>query len=300
MRVNVWLVGVLTTMAVAALATSAAATPRANVCPGGQVRFGVEPYDSGPKFTGAYQALTKALTTNLHCTVKLIVTNNYTAEVEAMRAKKLDVGEFGPLGYIFAHKLANAQPVAVFGTMDRKPVTYTAALWVASTSPVTSIAQLEGKTIAFSDPASTSGNLFPRYALIKAGLNPDSDVKIEFAGSHTASLLALTNGKVDAGEVNSQQEATASAAGDFDTAKYRVVWRSAPIPNDPITVRGDLPAAFKAALKKALLKLTPAQLKLVDTELGVDSGPMIPGTDALFKPIRDVVGAENLGIKDIG
>ena len=125
-------------------------------------------------------------------------------------------------------------------------------------------------------------------------------MKIEFAGSHTASLLALTNGKVDAGEVNSQQQATATAAGQFDTSKYRVIWRSAPIPNDPITVRGDLPAAFKAAFKKALLKLTPAQLKLVDTELGVDSGPMIPGTDSLFQPIRDVVNAEHLGIKDIG
>src|SRR5262249_17769067 len=105
---------------------------------------------------------------------------------------------------------------------------------------------------------------------------------------------------VDAGEVNSQQEATASSSGDFDTSKYRVVWRSAPIPNDPITVRGDLPAAFKAALRKPLLKLTPAQLKIVDTELGGDSGPRIPGTDAMFKPIRDVVAAENLGIKDIG
>ncbi|HYA07997.1 MAG TPA: phosphate/phosphite/phosphonate ABC transporter substrate-binding protein [Gaiellaceae bacterium] len=290
-----------TALACAALVVvTGASASRSSTCPDGQVRFGVEPYDSGAKFTGAYQALTKALQTNLGCTVKLIITNNYTAEVEAMRAKKLDVGEFGPLGYIFAHKIANAQPVAVFGTMQHKPVTYTAALWVPSSSSITNVAGLKGKTVAFSDPASTSGNLLPRYALIKAGLNPDSDVRIEFAGSHTASLLALTNGKVDAGEVNSQQQATALAAGQFDTSKYRVIWRSAPIPNDPITVRGDLPSAFKTAFKAALLKLTPAQLKLVDTELGVDSGPMINGPDSLFQPIRDVVNAEHLGIKDIG
>jgi len=289
------------TLACATLvATAGAPAAPSNVCPNGKVRFAVEPYDSGPKFTGAYQALTKALQTNLSCPVKLTITNNYTAEVEAMRAKQLDVGEFGPLGYIFAHKLANAQPVAVFGTAQRKPVTYTAALWVPNSSTITSVAGLKGHTIAFSDPASTSGNLLPRYALIQAGLNPDTDVKIEFAGSHSASLLALTNGKVDAGEVNSQQQATASAAGQFDTTQYRTIWRSKPIPNDPITVRGDLSSAFKAAFKTALLKLTPAQLKLVDTELGVDSGPMIPGTDAMFQPIRDVVTAENLQIKDIG
>src|SRR5262249_21108223 len=217
---------------VAAAATAAAlfasappagtrATRARNVCPNGQVRFGLEPYDAGPKLATAYKGLISLLQKKLACPVKLFIATNYTAEVEAMRAKKLDVGEFGPLGYIFAHQLAKAQPVAVFGTKDRKPVTYTAALWVPADSPIQKVADLKGHTLALSDPGSTSGNLFPRYAMLKAGLNPDRDVKIEYAGSHTASLLALVNGKVDAGEVNSQQQATATAAGQFDASKFR-------------------------------------------------------------------------------
>jgi phosphonate transport system substrate-binding protein len=284
----------------ATFSAASTAASKSNVCPGGQVRFGVEPYDSGPKFVGAYQTLTKLMAQKLGCSVKLYVANNYTAEVEAMRAKKLDVGEFGPLGYIFAHKLAKAQPVAVFGTKDRKPVTYTAALWVPSDSTITKVADLKGHSIAFSDPASTSGNLEPRYALIKAGLNPDSDVKIQYAGSHSASLLALVNGKVDAGEVNSQQQATATAAGQFDPSKFRKIWQSAPIPNDPITVRGDLPGAFKTALAKALFSLTPKQLATLDAELGVDAGPLIPGSDSLYKDIRGLVAAEHIDIQHIG
>lgn len=271
-----------------------------NVCPNGSVNFGVEPYDAGPKFTAAYQALTTVLSKDLKCPVNLIITDNYTNEVEAMKAGKIDVGEFGPLGYIFAHQIANAQPVAVFATMTKKPVTYTAGIWVRSSSSITTVAQLKGHTIAFSDPGSTSGNLMPRYALIKAGLNPDKDVKISFAGGHPQSLLALTNGKVDAAEVNSQQQATAAAAHQFDTSKYREIWKSAPIQNDPITVRGNLSPAFKNAVKHALLKMTPAQLKLLDTELGVDSGPMIPATDAFYNPIRAIVNAEHLNISVIG
>src|SRR5215470_1679464 len=200
-------------LAVAALvATATAARSVGNVCPNGSVNFGVEPYDAGAKFTAAYQSLTTTLSKSLGCPVNLIITDNYTNEIEAMKAGKIDVGEFGPLGYIFAHTVANAQPIAVFATKDKKPVTYTAALWVPTDSSIQTVADLKGHTIAFSDPGSTSGNLLPRYALMKAGLNPDSDVKIQFAGSHTASLLALTNGKVDAGEVNSQQQATATAA----------------------------------------------------------------------------------------
>jgi len=284
----------------AAVAASVASAHTANVCPNGKVNFGVEPYDTGAQFTGAYKALTKTLSHSLRCPVKLVVTANYTAEVEAMRAGKLDVAEFGPLGYIFAHKLSHAKIVAVFGTKQHKPVTYTAAIWVPNGSPIHTVAQLKGHTLALSDPASTSGNLYPRYAMLKAGLNPDQDVTIKYSGGHPQSLLALVNGQVDAAEVNSQQQSTAVAAGQFDTSKFHVLWRSKPIPNDPITVRSTLSMGFQAKFKKALLKMKPSQLKLVDTELGVDSGPLIQAKDSLYADIRNLVKLEHLKISAIG
>jgi phosphonate transport system substrate-binding protein len=288
--------------AVAALSAFArpAGAAKSSTCPNGKANFGVEPYDAGAKFTGAYKALTAALSKNLGCPVKLIINTNYTAEVEAMKAGKIDIGEFGPLGYIFAHQIAHAVPLAVFADKSGKPVTYTAALWVPASSSIMNVADLKGHTIAFSDPGSTSGNLMPRYALIQAGLNPDKDVTIKFAGGHPQSLLALTNGQVDAAEVNSQQQATATAAHQFDPSQYRVIWRSAPIQNDPITVRGTLPVAFQTAVKNALLKLTPAQLKLGHTELGVDSGPMVAAKDSMYNNIRALVQTEGLKITDIG
>ena len=45
----------------ATFSAASTAASKSNVCPGGQVRFGVEPYDSGPKFVGAYQTLTKLM-----------------------------------------------------------------------------------------------------------------------------------------------------------------------------------------------------------------------------------------------
>jgi len=284
----------------AAVAASAASARTANVCPHGKVRFGLEPYDSTANLIPAYRALIKALSHKLGCPVQLVITNNYTAEVEAMRAKQLDVAEFGPLGYIFAHKLAHAKIVAVFGTKQRKPVTYTAAIWVPNGSPIKTVAELKGHTLALSDPASTSGNLYPRYAMLKAGLNPDQDVTLKYAGSHSASLLALVNGQVDAAEVNSQQQATAVAAGQFDTSKFHALWRSKPIPNDPITVRTTLSKAFRAKFKKALLTMKPKQLLPVDTELGVDAGPLIRANDKLFAQVRDVIKTVGLNINQIG
>jgi phosphonate transport system substrate-binding protein len=293
------LVAVLAAVAVASAASGAQKSP-SNCLSGNKIRFGVEPYDTSPKFAPAYKTLVAALSAKLHCNVQLFITQNYTAEIEAMRAKKLDVGEFGPLGYIFAHKIANAQSVAGFADSKGKPLTYTAALWVPTSSSIQTVQQLKGHTIAFADPASTSGNLYPRYALMKAGLNPDKDVTIQFAGSHTASMLALVNGKVDAAELNSEEQATATAAHQFDASKFRTLWRSAPIPDDPITVRGDLPKAFQIAFQNALLHLSPKTLAAVYAELGSPTGKLIKVGDKPYQQIRDLVNTENLGLKDVG
>ena len=98
-------------------------------CPnGGVVRFGVEPYDTAPKLTPIYEHIGKILGEKLGCEVKVFVTTNYNAEIEAMRSKKLEIAEFGPLGYVLAHQVAKAEAVAAFGNAQGKPDSYWASL----------------------------------------------------------------------------------------------------------------------------------------------------------------------------
>ena len=112
-----------------------------------------------------------------------------------------------------------------------------------------------GHSFAFSDPASTSGHLFPAYGLRKAGLDPDKDIRAIYAGSHTSSFEALYNHKVDAGELNSEQLESAKQRGHYKDGDLVFLWKSDPIPTDPFAVRGDLPAAFKTRLIEVLQNL---------------------------------------------
>ena len=190
----------LTTLLGAALvalaATPAAFAADAADCPnGGVVRFGVEPYDTSAKLVPIYQHIGDLIGEKLGCKVQVFVTTNYNAEIEAMRNDKLEIGEFGPLGYVLAHQVAKAQAVAASG--------------------IKTVAEIKGHSFAFSDPASTSGHLFPAYGLRKAGLDPDKDVRGIYAGSHTASFEALYNHKVDAGELNSEQLESATQRGEY-------------------------------------------------------------------------------------
>jgi phosphonate transport system substrate-binding protein len=287
-------------------ATNAANTAKstASACPHSPVRFAVEPYDTGPALEAAYKSLASDLSAKLGCKVQLIISDSYVAEIEAMRAGQVEIGEFGPLGYVLAHQIAGAQPVAAFGDVSGKPDTYTAGIWVPKNSSVTSLKQLGGKTVALSSTTSTSGGLYPISALISAGFKctPSAcqGVTVKFAGSHTASLLALTHGTVPAAEVNSQQQASATKAHQFNAADYREVWKSTPIINDPITVRGDLPAAFQAKVKAALLGLTAQQVSTVDTELGTaNNGPMVAANDALYNQVRAVAQTVHLTTSDL-
>lgn len=291
-----------TSSSAAATSTAGAATPAASTssgCPHDPVRFAVEPYDTGPALEKAYSSLATDIGQKLGCKVQLIISNSYVAEIEAMRGGQLEMGEFGPLGYVLAHRIAGAQPVAAFGDKNGKPDTYTAGIWVKKSSPITSLKQLAGKTVALSSTTSTSGGLYPISALVNGGfkctVTSCQGVKIVFSGGHPASLLALTHGTVDAAEVNSQQQASATAAHQFKAADYRQIWKSTPIINDPITVSGQLPAAFQQKIKAALLGLSATQTSTVDTELGTASnGPMVSVNDSLYNPVGAVAKAVHL------
>ncbi|PPK65745.1 phosphate/phosphite/phosphonate ABC transporter substrate-binding protein [Actinokineospora auranticolor] len=267
-----------------------------SACPNGEVKFGIEPYEDPAKLTPAYQVLTGALERGLNCEVKLQIVQDYSAEVLAMQNGKLELAQFGPLGFVFANRRAGAEPLVSFGDAQGKLTSYQAGIWVPADSAVKSIADLRGKTLALSEPGSTSGDALPRAAMAKLGLDKTS-VKLDYAGGHPEALLALTNGKVEAAEINTQQLATAKAAGKFDESKFRQIWSSDPIPNDPITVAGAADPAFKEAVRKALLNLKPDEVAQVGKLLDVDpAGPMVAVDKNTYQPLFDL--ADTLGLTE--
>lgn len=260
-------------------------------CPGGVVRFGVEPFEAATRLVPAYNALAKLLGDKLGCTVELSIPTSYNAEIEAMRAGKLDAGEFGPLGYVLAKQVAHADVVATYSDAKGAPSTYFASI---VTSPATGIKQLKdvaNHSFAYSDPASTSGHLFPAFGLSKAGIDPDKGVHPIYAGSHTASFEALRNHKVDAGELNSVLIDAATVSGEYKPGDFVTLWRSQPIPNDAIAVRRDLPEAFKKRFVAALMAVQFSQLPPDAVKVFPAKGTtsFVPMPDGAYDIIRNLV-----------
>lgn len=265
-------------------------------CPDGAIEFGIEPYEDPAKLEPAYQVLADALEQELDCPVNVQVVEDYSAEVLAMRNGKLHLGQFGPLGYVFASEQAGAEPLVSFGTAAGELSGYTSAIWVPKDSKLQSLEDLRGKDLALGSVGSTSGDVLPRYALREAGIQ-DQELNMNYAGGHPEALLALTNGTVDAAQINSQTQATATAEGTFDESQFRMIWQSEQIPNDPITVAGDADPEFKAAVKDALLNLSPEAVAEVGAFLDVTPpGPMVEVTRDTYQPLFDL--AETMGLTE--
>jgi phosphonate transport system substrate-binding protein len=274
-------------------------------CPNGTLSFGVEPYDNASVLVGAYQAMSAALGKKLGCKVNLEVAQSYVAEILAMKNGKLDMGEFGPAGYVFASQQAGAVPMVSYATTGGQLSTYTAGIWVPASSKIMTLSQLAGHTLALSSTGSTSGDWEPRYALIQAGIS--SQVKTEYAGGHPESLEALLHGKVDAAEVNSQTEANAVTNHTFNPADYREIWKSAPIPNDPICASGTLSKAAVAKITAALEGLAASDFTSGKTSLAAEltftpptSGPeLIPVAKSAYTQLFSLAAALHLSSSNL-
>ncbi|MGW9001990.1 phosphate/phosphite/phosphonate ABC transporter substrate-binding protein [Brevibacterium casei] len=299
-RVHIALASAAVLLAPIALAgCSPAASAESATCPNGQITFGIEPFEDPKKLEPAYKTVAESLSKTLDCPVEVQVLEDYSAEVLAMQNGKLDIGQFGPLGYVFASERAGAEPLASFGTAEGELSSYTGGIWVPKESDIKTLEDLRGKDLALGSVGSTSGDALPRYALAQAGI-AESDLNLNYAGGHPEALLALTNKTVDAAQINSQTMGTAIKEGTFKKEDFRQIWESDPIPTDPITVAESADPEFKKAVKDALLNLPAKDIEEVAGYLGVEpAGQLIEVDKETYQPLFDLAKTMKLTEEDV-
>jgi phosphonate transport system substrate-binding protein len=280
-------------MMLAACGTSSAGTaptPNPNKISLKQLRLGLIPVENGTSEITETQAFAHDLSVELGIPVVLSVGTSYTATIEAEASGKLDAALFGALSYILANQKHNIQFLCRQLNSDGTP-TYNSLIITRPNTGIKTIKDLKGKTFSFVDPASTSGFLVPSYEMVQAGLNPQTDVKGVFAGSHQASLQAVLSGKVAAGAVASDTFAQLEAKGLFKASDIVVVQKSFDIYEGPIGVpptmsandRRILAAAFEGVTNKADLQAA-----------GI--GGFVAGSDHDYDQIRQLVTTLNLDL----
>jgi phosphonate transport system substrate-binding protein len=226
--------------------------------------------------------------------VRVTVASDYAAVIEALRNRTADLAFVHPVGYVLANREAKAMIVA----KDRwhGNTSYTSRIYVRKESGLKTLEDLRGKTIAFVDPSSSSGYVYPMVILIQKGLVTNRDPKtffkeFVFSGSHDAGLMALLNGHVDA--LASFDQAREQYLKD-PAQREKIVWvaESAPIPEGGICARDGLDPALVAKVRAALLSMKgPAYEPMLKALYDIDG--FEPAEDREYEVVRaamDLVG----------
>lgn len=162
---------------------------------------------------------------------------------DALAAGKVDMAWITPLAFVRAEQ-KNSGIAALSKATRRGSLFYRAAFVVKKDSPLTTLAQLKGKRVAFVSKSSTSGYLFAREMLAKENLNPDGFFGEEmFAGDHPAVCKAVREGKVDVGATYASEPSEGKGVvptGCEDAppmSDFFVLASTGNLPNEVIAVR---------------------------------------------------------------
>src|SRR4051812_41180831 len=163
-------------------------------------------------------------------------------------------------------------------------------------SPVKTVADIKGQDFTFVDPASTSGNLFPRLMLTEEGIDPQKDIKGRYAGNHQNSILAVAKGQVPCGASNNLDLEKAISSGVVAADEIVILKTSDPIPNGPFAVHPDLDHRATSKLQSLMGGFDD---KEAQKAMGL-VGPMIPIDTTLYDFVRRAAKAINLQFDEKG
>jgi phosphonate transport system substrate-binding protein len=254
---------------------------------------GLIPSEDSRAMIANSQAMMDMLSKALGMPVKPFVAADYNGVIEALRSKRLDVAYLGPFSYVLGTTVADIEAFAVAETKKAGRTSYHSQVITHKDSGIKNVNDLKGRTFAFVDPSSTSGHLFPKAGLMKAGLNTDKDLgRVIFSGSHDSNAIAVQNRKVDAAAIADRILDAAISKGLAKREDLVVVWKSDPIPESPTVWRRDLPADLKKRVQAAFLEVKDIPW----SDQGLLNG-FHPTNDAAYDVIRDTAKLLNLDLK---
>ncbi|MDD4979478.1 MAG: phosphonate ABC transporter substrate-binding protein [Gallionella sp.] len=265
----------------------------AGVASARELVLGLIPADNNEEMIKTFEPMRAYLEKKLGQKVKMFTATDYAGVIEAMKKKRVDIAWFGPLSYYLAEQEAGAEAFAVGIREGSNSPTYKSIIVTPCDSGIKSIMDLKGKSVAFVDPASTSGGLMPTYMVKQAtGMMPQQFFgKFTYAGSHDAAELAVKNKTVDAAADNDITYPKMLEKGLITKESNCIIAESTPLPGSPLVYRGDLPKKLKAEIRDAILN---ADKEIKVTGYGKISHYVAVGPKD-YQAIRDMV--KELGLK---
>jgi phosphonate transport system substrate-binding protein len=217
---------------------------------------------------------------------KTAVPTSYAAVIEAMGNGEADMAFLPTFAYVIANSKYGVEPalkIVRYGSSQ-----YRGQLIVQASSDIQSVSDINGKKVAYTDAASTSGAIYPSALFALQGITP---AETFYAGGHSQAVLAVYEGSADVGCTFEDARGSVEETYPDVMEKTRIVGYTDWIPNDSVSFRKDFPSDFKAQIVSTLQAyVEDEQGKKVLKDLYSITG-FDPATDADYQVVRDSLSA---------
>jgi phosphonate transport system substrate-binding protein len=242
--------------------------------------------------------------------VELFPASDYAGVMQGLLAGQLEFAGLGSAGYagIYLQDPDAVEPLYTTMQIDGS-LGYYSVMYTLADSGITSLDEMEGHSLAFADPNSTSGYLVPSYELAaEEGLDLETYFsETGFGGGHEQAVIAVLQGQYDAGvtwtsgvgDINmgySRGNLRSMVDKDMlDMSEIQIIWQSNLITNGPRVIRADLPQELKDLVMGAMMQLQVADRDCFDAINDGESMGYWPINHEFYEPIinmrRELAGS---------
>ena len=234
--------------------------------------------------------------------VDLFPAPDYAGVMQGLLADQLDYAQLGSSSYagIYLQDPEAVEPIFVAAEADGS-TGYYAVMYTRADSGITSLEEMQGHSLAFADPNSTSGYLVPLAELTRQGIDIESYFsETGFGGGHEQAVVAVLNGQYDAGVT------WVSGVGDpaegytrgnlrsmidnglLNMEELRIIWQSSQIPNGPIVLRTDMPAEPRALITDYLANQLQNEPECYYSTSGGEGTGYVAVDHSFFEPVVEM------------
>ncbi|MBN1283009.1 MAG: phosphate/phosphite/phosphonate ABC transporter substrate-binding protein [Proteobacteria bacterium] len=222
------------------------------------VRLYFMPLKGEEAFKAGAEAIEKFVEGRTGLAVEAVHANDFITIIKALGQRKADAAFMNTLGYVLAHDWTKAEAHLKYLYGDVYS-SYRGEILAQVGSGIETVADLQGKRVAFADPYSAGGYIYPMKLLKEHSVTPG---RIVFAKGHKNAVQMLYDGEVDAAATFHSQPSAGGLMRDARTeiaedhpdviSKLKIIALTDEIPNGPIATRYDIPDGVKQKLVSAL------------------------------------------------
>lgn len=244
---------------------------------------------------GYYQQLIAYLAERLSLDIVAVDPGNYQKLNHLLETGKVDIAFVCSGPYVEGHDRFGLALLAA--PVVRGATAYYSNLLAAAKSPIYTLADLRGKTFAFTDPHSNSGALVPKAQLARLGFTPERFFEsFTYTYAHDRSIHAVADRLVDGAAVDSLVWDYLTVTEPELCRQIRVVRRYGPYAIPPVVVAPQVAPALRGKIQQALLTMheNPKGREILKGML-IDRFARID--DSAYEPIRRMLARNREGTR---